>query len=427
MRSPAPLVALVLACGGPASSTTEGSSTSGSSASTSTTGDLITAGTSAGASTGLTTSTTTTTVTAGTDTTLTATAATATGDPSGGPAPGGTVPVGGEEAFLLGLNYPWRSYGGDFGGNAWGTYGVHTQPDAYGGDLDQIDAMRAGVVRWFVFTDGRAGITFAGDGTPTGLGDHVVEDLTKAAELARARGLYLVPVLFDFHWMFWSKQENGVTLGGRSDTLRDPAKRDALLDAVVTPLLQALADEPAILAWEVMNEPEWSIADLPEASPDGGADAVPLADFYAFAAGAADRVHAHTGAYATLGSASLKWYRVWTPTFAAERGYPPLALDFYQTHYYPWMDGQAWDGHPELGTVAFAPNAQDYAALGLDRPMVVGEFILSDQAGARLDDLLARGYAGAWPWSLTSDYSVDAAGMAAWADAHADLVDLPPP
>jgi hypothetical protein len=175
-----------------------------------------------------------------------------------------------------------------------------------------------------------------------------------------------------------------------------------------------------------MNEPEWSISDLPAASPDGGADAVPLADFYAFAAAVAGAVHEHTSAYVTLGSASLKWYRVWTPEFAAAHGFPPLGLDFYQTHYYPWMDGQGWNGDPELGTVQFSPTVQNYADLGLDRPMVVGEFIVSDQAPMRLDVVLANGYAGAWPWSVTSDYSLDGVGMKTWADAHAALVDLPP-
>ncbi|MDC0717703.1 cellulase family glycosylhydrolase [Nannocystis bainbridge] len=378
--------------------------------------------------TGVETSSSTSTSTTSTTSTTSDTSTSSSSGTTGGQdvPPGSTIPVGDGDYFLLGANYPWLNYGGDFGSNNWGTYGVHTKQAEVGAHFDALQSHGLRVARWFVFTDGRAGISFSGDGNPTGLGEHVLEDMHEAVAIARARGIYLVPVLLDFHWMFWAQHNNGVQTGGRSDTLEDPAKRAALVEAAIVPLLQEFADEPAILAWEIMNEPEWSIADLPAASPDGGADAVPLADFYAFAATVSEAVHTHTSAYVTLGSASLKWYRVWTPEFASSHGLPPLGLDFYQTHYYPWMDGQQWNGDPELGTVQFSPTVQAYADLGLDRPMVVGEFIVSDQAAARLDVLRANGYAGAWPWSVTSVYSLDLVGLKMWADTHAALVGLPP-
>jgi hypothetical protein len=340
---------------------------------------------------------------------------------------GSRIPVGGSDHFLLGANFPWKSYGGDFGSNAWGVYGVHTKPDEIAGQFQQMADGGLQVVRWFIFTDGRAGIIFDNSGTPSGLQEDVLKDFDAAVGIARDHGIYLVPVLFDFHWMFWSKQEGQVQIAGRSDTITDPAKRAALVEKVVVPLLAAYKDEPAILAWEIMNEPEWSIADLPEGSPDGQANAVPLADFYALSVAIADAVHSQTSAYVTLGSASLKWIKVWTPEFADAHQLPTLNLDFYQAHYYPWMDGQGFDNHPDYGSLKFSPNEQTYDALGLDRPLVIGELIISDDASKRLDVLLNNGYAGVWPWSLNSDYSLDLPGIKSWADAHADIADLPAP
>jgi len=91
------------------------------------------------------------------------------------------------------------------------------------------------------------------------------------------------------------------------------------------------------------------------------------------------------------------------------------------------MDGQGFDNHPVYGTLKWSPMDQDYAPLELDRPLVIGELVISDNAGAKLDTLVSRGYAGVWPWSLNSDYSVDLAGIKAWSEAHVDIADLPAP
>ena len=78
-----------------------------------------------------------------------------------------------------------------------------------------------------------------------------------------------------------------------------------------------------IYAWEIMNEPEWIISDLPQPvryallrnailslliltpsfqSVNSGTSPVNLADFYAFASAIASAVHTHTNAKVTLGT-----------------------------------------------------------------------------------------------------------------------------
>src|ERR1700679_246841 len=80
--------------------------------------------------------------------------------------------------FAIGVNYPWRNYGGDFGAQVWGTHdGVSTpagtkEVDA---DFDHLSKMGLTVVRWFVFCDGRGGLTFGQDGGVTGLDQYVLD------------------------------------------------------------------------------------------------------------------------------------------------------------------------------------------------------------------------------------------------------------
>lgn len=327
----------------------------------------------------------------------------------------------GGDWFLLGANYPWLNYGHDFGCNAWGCDGVSTG-GAYDANFADMNSQGVHVARWFVFADLRAGITFAPDGTPTGVQQQVYDDLDAALAIASAHNVYLNLVLFDFYMLKPAQVVSGVQLFGRSDLMTDPAKRTALLDNVVTPVLTRYKNQPYVLAWEVMNEPEWVISDLPEPDPQTPSP-MTMAQFWDFTARVSGRVRTLTNAYVTMGSASLKWHRVWTNAFADAHGLPRPNLTLYQTHYYAWMDGWQWVNHPDLGTTKFSPLEQAYAALGLDHPMVVAEFEApSGQAASLLDTIAANGYAGAWPWAYPN---VDWTGFSSWEAAHAADVRIP--
>jgi len=340
------------------------------------------------------------------------------------------VTVNGAPYFLLGANYPWDAYGNDFGQNAWGSYGVHAN-SGVPTDFADMRAKGVHVVRWWVFADGRAGINFASDGTPLGVQPVVYQDLDRALQVARANNIYLDLVLFDVSLLAQPTTYGGVTMGGHTDLLTNATKRTALVNNVVKPLAQRYGADPYVLAWEVMNEPEWAISDLPQ--PAVGSQYVPvtMAQFWAFASSVSNVVHLTTTQQVTIGSAALKWNQVWTDAFATKLGLPQLHLDFYQTHYYQWMDC-CNTNDALLGSTAWSPLAQKVGLLNLDKPLVVGEIHTpSGSASSMFDQILANGYAGVWGWSYNSSntgdhLTIDWPSFTAWEAAHASIVRIPP-
>jgi hypothetical protein len=284
--------------------------------------------------------------------------------------------------FFVGANLPWLHYGIDFGANAWRRQGGVAEPDQ-ARELDtalaQLSASGVRAIRWFLFCDGRAGIEFGESGRPHRLDPFVFRDVDAALAAAQRHGLKIMFVLLDFVWSDPARVVKGVQLGGRSSVLQDTEARRALLDKIFRPVVKHYGAEPTILAWDIMNEPEW----IRTLTSD---------QLYDFLEEAVALVHAHASQPVTIGSAGARWR-----TF-----YQGLGLDFYQVHWYDALTGQ-----PPLET--------SVAALGFDRPVILGEFptMGSERSiSAILDVAHAAGYAGAFYWSALADDRATDAGAA---------------
>jgi len=259
-----------------------------------------------------------------------------------------------------------------------------------------------------MFGDARAGILTDSNGYPTGLDSHVLNDVTAACTQATKNRVKIVFVLFDFGLADYAQEISGVQTGGRTAWISNATQRVALINNVVIPVLQHLATNTCVAAWEIMNEPEWAISDIPEPSVNSGLTPFTIAEFYAYASAVSAAVHTYTNAPVTIGSAALKWYYVWTPSYATSNGLTPLNLDFYETHYYPWMDNEQISDPSLGGTFWESPMQQNYSTLSLDKEMVVGEFEPSESTPPTvLATVLANGYSGAWPWSILSDWPLN--------------------
>jgi hypothetical protein len=284
--------------------------------------------------------------------------------------------------FFVGANLPWLDYGIDFGANAWRPQGGVAEPEQ-ARELDtafaELAASGVRAIRWFLFCDGRAGIEFGQSGRPHRLDPFVFRDIDAALAAAQRHGLRIMFVLLDFVWSDPARVVKGVQLGGRSAVLQDVEARRALLDKILRPVVTHYASEPTILAWDIINEPEW----IRTLTSD---------QLYDFLKEAVALVHAHATQPVTIGSAGARWR-----TF-----YEGLDLDFYQVHWYDALTGQP-------------PLERSVSALGFDRPVILGEFpTMGSQRSisAILDVAHAAGYAGAFYWSALADDRATDAGAA---------------
>lgn len=274
--------------------------------------------------------------------------------------------------FLKGANLPWVHYGIDFGRNHWRPQGGVSQPDEQAildTTFGQLALSGVQWIRWFLLCDGRAGIQFTPGGRPYGIDEHVTADVDAALDAARRHGIRIMFVLFDFLWCADARIVRGVQLGGRPHVWADSNQRDALLDTVIQPLFARYGQDPAIFAWDIINEPEWIRA-------------VEWPDIAALINGCASLAHTITDHPVTVGSAGVRW----------RDRYRDMDLDFFQVHWYDSLRHQ-----PPLET--------PLAALGFDRPVLLGEFPTRGSVHAPREIVVAArsaGYAGAFYWSVLS-------------------------
>jgi hypothetical protein len=282
------------------------------------------------------------------------------------------------ERFIIGVNLPWVGYGTDVGASAWFPEGgISRQPSARD-TLDRAFAVlaRDGIplARVFLLCDARSGVVFDAAGFPRGIDQAVLPDIDALLDAARRHGIGLLPVLFDFHFCGPQQTINGVQLGGRSRVLIDPGARTALIETVIRPIVERYATDPAVIAWDVMNEPEWCLG--------GGLfskrPAVPFVALQHFLGEAAQRIRELATQPVTVGCAGT-----WALDLVT-----PIGLDFYQVH---WYDRFGW---PAL--------ARPVAGHGLlDRPVILGEF---SGRSPRIADVLVTakqaGYEAALVWSV---------------------------
>lgn len=328
-------------------------------------------------------------------------------------APGSTIPWNGSSTYLLGSNYAWYNYGTDFGTGGWGKY---TDWTSIRSGFASLSSQGIHVVRFWVFADGRYSPEFNSDGTVSGLDSYVLSDVDNILQIAADTNTYLILTLIDNSIWNNATSSGSVIMGGHSALVTNSAVQQTYLDKALKPLLQHVAassNRSRVLGYDIVNEPEGNMAGY------WGGVGLQAGQVQTFVQNCTSYIHAYGGgAYATVGSATPYYVSTWKN----------LGLDFYQIHYYPWMDfnNGAGSGLPT------------YASLNLDRPCIVGEFATADSsynigdsnplsAQWYLDSIYARGYAGALGWSYfvgdsASNWPSFQSVFTNWANTHANYI-----
>jgi hypothetical protein len=185
------------------------------------------------------------------------------------------------------------------------------------------------------------------------------------------------------------------------------------MDNVVAPLARAVAGSPharRVIAWDMINEPEWAISGAslyggdPMFDPQTDLESISHAQTETFLRDTAQTLRANSQALITVGATAIKWKSAWSK----------LPLDFHQFHMYDWIN-------------MYWPYDKSPKAYMLDdKPVVMGEFPLAGLSGVSYGKLLeswfGNAYAGALGWAYTDPMFSGMRNLTdvkAFADAHA--------
>jgi hypothetical protein len=298
------------------------------------------------------------------------------------------------------------------------------------------------VMRWWLHTNGTVSPEFNSSNFVSGPGSGTISDLKQVLDLAWQREISVKLCLWSFDMLRSSLTP--AVLNRNKLMLTDTAYTHAYINNCLIPMIDSLRDHPAIVAWEIFNEPEGMSNEFGFT----GIDQVPMSDIQRFVNLCSGAIHRSdstakvtTGVWsfkaltdiATLSnkekltqlSASQKgeletfFFQKYRLSLSANEiinylkkiaeiqnfnyysdlrlinagGDPDGILDFFSVHYYVALGSQ------------YSPFIHTASYWNLTKPIVVAEFAMQTNDGVAKNLLFERayqtGYAGAIPWSWT--------------------------
>lgn len=317
--------------------------------------------------------------------------------------------VDGKQIYLNAANTPWISWN-EFGGT--NPAGPRFDSAAWDAEFGRLAAAGINATRVWISDNGTVQPNITASGIVTGANSQFWLDTDELMRLAAKHHIYVMATMMSFDHMdqyIWDYQTNAhsTTYQRWRAMMSSTGGTQSMVDNYIVPFAVRYKDNPYLFAIDLMNEPEWTMYLLNDTN-DPRYGQLPTADLQRYAAMASAAIHrSGSKVLVTIGSAGVKYSSpkyvlpwttgdFWNDTVLQSRvgGDPQAFLDFYQIHYYLWME--PW--YPLLVSTA------DNQLVG--KPVVMGEMPSKDSHFATgttipqvFDFLLNNGYSGHFPWT----------------------------
>ena len=269
-------------------------------------------------------------------------------------------------AFASGLNAAWVSFANDV---------PNPNMTAFQTMFRNTQMAGGRIVRWWFHTNGTVTPGYDSSGMANPLSQSAITGLTSLLNLANTNGVKLVISLWSFDMLQGGQNISTTLRNNNRNLLMMDANRQAYIDNVLTPLVNAVKGNPGLYAWEIFNEPEGMTTQHGWTADQGGMDVGRMyiyrtINWLSAAIHTADpSARVTSGAWTFQVSSTRNFsgggHFYSNSSLMAAGGKANGTVDFYEVHYY------------EVNGADFSPflSGRNPTYWGLtDKRLVMGEF-----------------------------------------------------